>query len=60
MIQKDTSLLNNYKELSSKWFDFESSQGDIYKILPKGNIEKVSIEELSDEKYEMIYNAFGL
>lgn len=60
LIQKDTSLLNNYKELSSKWFDFESSQGDIYKILPKGNIEKVSIEELSDEKYEMIYNAFGL
>ena len=60
LIQKGLSLLNNYKELSSKWFDFESSQGDIYKILPKGNIEKVSVEELSDEKYEMLYKAFGL
>ena len=60
LIQKGLSLLNNYKELSSKWFDFESSQGDIYKILPKGNIEKVSVEELSDEKYDMLYKAFGL
>lgn len=60
LIQKGLSLLNNYKEISSKWFDFESSQGDIYKILPKGNIEKVSVEELSDEKYDMLYNAFGL
>ena len=60
LIQKNLSLLNNHKEISSKLFDFESSEGDIYKILPKGDIEKISVEELSDEKYEMLYKAFGL
>ncbi|MBR4389251.1 MAG: hypothetical protein IKT00_08760 [Prevotella sp.] len=59
LIQKNLSLLNNHKEISSKSFDFESSEGDLYKILPKGNVEKVSVEELSDEKYEMLYKALG-
>ncbi len=60
LIQKDISLLNNYKEISSRLFDFESSEGDVYKILPKGNIERVSIDDLPNEKYEMLYNALGL
>jgi len=59
LIHKNLSLLNNHKEISSKWFDFESSEGDIYKVFPKGNVEKVSVEELSDEKYEGLYKALG-
>lgn len=60
LIQKELPLLNNYKELPSNWFNFESSEGDVFKILPNGKIVRVSIEKLSDEKYEMLFKAFGL
>ena len=60
LIQKELPLLNNYKELPTNWFNYESSEGDVFKILPNGEIEKVSVEDLSDQKYEMLYNAFGL
>ena len=59
LIQMGLPLLNNYKEIPSNWFDFESSEGDVFKILPKGNIERVLIEELPDEKYELLYKALG-
>ena len=58
LIQMGLPLLNNYKEIPSDWFDFESSEGDVFKILPNGYLEKVSIEKLSDEKYELLYKAF--
>lgn len=57
LIQMGLPLLNNYKEIPSNWFDFESSEGDVFKILPNGYLEKVSIEKLSDEKYELLYKA---
>lgn len=60
LIQKELPLLNNYKELPSNWFNYESSEGDVFKILPNGKIVRVPIEELPDEKYEMLYNALGL
>ena len=59
LIEKDIPLLNNYKKLSSRLFDFESSEGDVYKISPKGNIERVYIEDLPDEKSELLYKALG-
>ena len=60
LIQKSLSLLDNYKELSNDWFNRESGEGDIYKILPRGNVEKVSIDELSETECSLLYEALGL
>lgn len=58
LIHRELSQLDYYKEISSNWFNYLLSNGDIFKILPKGNIEKVSYEELPEEKSEMLNKMF--
>lgn len=59
LIHRELSQLDYYKEISSNWFNYLLSNGDIYKILPKGDIQRVSFEELPEKKTELIYKKLG-
>lgn len=60
LIHNELSQLDNFKELSSNWFNFVSCNGDIFKILPKGDVERVSFEKMSDKRSYMLHRLFEL